>query len=221
MRPHLITREAERELSRRGQTFLGTEYVFLSERNMGETAPRSVTQLLMAWSEGDPSALDQLTPLVYEELRRLARAKLRGERPGHTLQTTGLVNEAYLRLVDQRQVRWQNRAHFLAIAAQMMRRILVDHARRKQYQKRRGGAIQVTLSEAEAIGDERAPDLVALDEALAELAEMDPRRARVVELKFFGGLNIDETAEVLKVSPTTVERDWTTAKAWLYQRIKS
>ena len=188
---------------------------------MREASPRSVTQLLMAWSEGDPSALDQLTPLVYEELRRLARSKLRGERPGHTLQTTGLVNEAYLRLVDQRQVRWQNRAHFLAIAAQMMRRILVDHARRKQYQKRGGGAIQVTLSEAEAIGAERAPDLVALDEALAELAQMDPRRARVVELKFFGGLNIDETAEVLKVSPTTVERDWITAKAWLYQRLKA
>jgi RNA polymerase sigma factor (TIGR02999 family) len=190
-----------------------------SEVNRGPAV--NVTQLLVAWSEGDQTALDQLTPLVYDELRRLARAQLRNERPGHTLQTTALVNEAYLRLVDQRHVRWQNRAHFLAISAQLMRRILVDYARRRKFQKRGGGAVQVTLGEAEAISDQRAPDLVALDEALAELAQMDPRRARVVELKFFGGLNIDETAGVLKISPTTVERDWTTAKAWLYQRINS
>jgi RNA polymerase sigma-70 factor (ECF subfamily) len=179
----------------------------------------SVTQLLVAWSDGDQAALDQLMPLVQQELRRLARSYMRGERRGHTLQTTALVNEAYLRLVDQKHVRWQNRAHFLAIAAQLMRRILVDYARRRQYQKRGGDALQVSLAEAESLSDEHSPDLVALDEALVSLAEIDPRRSRVVELRFFGGLNIEETAEILKVSPTTVERDWITAKAWLYQRI--
>jgi RNA polymerase sigma-70 factor, ECF subfamily len=178
-----------------------------------------VTQLLTAWTDGDQAALDQLVPLIHEELRRLARNYMRGERVGHTLQTTALVNEAYMRLVDQKHVRWQNRAHFLAIAAQLMRRILVDYARRRQYQKRGAGALQVSLAEVELLSDERTPDLVALDEALIDLAEIDPRRSRVVELKFFGGLNIEETAEILKVSPTTVERDWTTAKAWLYQRI--
>jgi RNA polymerase sigma-70 factor (ECF subfamily) len=183
------------------------------------TKTDSVTQLLVAWSDGDQAALDQLVPLVHEELRRLARSYMRGERSGHTLQTTALVNEAYLRLIDQKHVRWQNRAHFLAIAAQLMRRILVDYARRRQYQKRGAGAMQVSLAEAEALADERSPDLVALDEALLGLAEIDPRRSRVVELRFFGGLNIEETAEILKVSPTTVERDWTTAKAWLYQRM--
>ncbi|HEX9422922.1 MAG TPA: sigma-70 family RNA polymerase sigma factor [Pyrinomonadaceae bacterium] len=186
---------------------------------MSNVTPKSVTQLLVAWSDGDQSALDQLVPLVHGELRRLARSYMRGERHGHTLQTTALVNEAYLRLVDQKNVRWQNRAHFLAIAAQLMRRILVDYARRRQYRKRGGGALQVSLAAAESLSDERTPDLVALDEALVSLAEMDPRRSQVVELRFFGGLNIEETAEILKVSPTTVERDWTTAKAWLYQRI--
>jgi len=186
---------------------------------MSDARPKSVTQLLVAWSDGDQSALDQLVPLVHEELRRLARSYMRSERPGHTLQTTALINEAYLRLVDQKNVRWQNRAHFLAIAAQLMRRILVDHARRRQYWKRGGGALQVSLANAEALSDERTPDLVALDEALLALAEIDPRRSRVVELRFFGGLNIEETAEVLQISPTTVERDWTTAKAWLYQRV--
>jgi RNA polymerase sigma-70 factor (ECF subfamily) len=186
---------------------------------MSTTSTENVTQLLAAWSGGDQAALDQLVPLVHEELRRIARAHMRWERQAHTLQTTALVNEAYLRLVDQRKVRWQNRAHFFAIAAQLMRRILVDYARGRQYQKRGGGALQVSLAEAESLSNERSPDLVALDEALADLAEIDPRRSRVVELKFFGGLNIEETAEVLKVSPTTVERDWTIAKAWLYQRI--
>ena len=186
---------------------------------MSNVTPKSVTQLLVAWSDGDQSALDQLVPLVHGELRRLARSYMRGERHGHTLQTTALINEAYLRLVDQKNVRWQNRAHFLAIAAQLMRRILVDYARRRQYRKRGGGALQVSLAAAESLSDERTPDLVALDEALVSLAEMDPRRSQVVELRFFGGLNIEETAEILKVSPTTVERDWTTAKAWLYQRI--
>jgi RNA polymerase sigma-70 factor (ECF subfamily) len=186
---------------------------------MSNATPKSVTQLLVAWSDGDQSALDQLVPLVHGELRRLARSYMRGERRGHTLQTTALVNEAYLKLVDQKHVRWQNRAHFLAIAAQLMRRILVDYARRRQYRKRGGDALQVSLADAELLSDERTPDLMALDEALVSLAEIDPRRSQVVELRFFGGLNIEETAEILKVSPTTVERDWTTAKAWLYQMI--
>src|SRR5690349_19821702 len=154
----------------------------------------SITQLLVAWSQGDRAALDQLVPLVNTELRRLARSYLRGERQNHTLQTTALVNEAYLRLVDQKHVRWQNRAHFLAIAAQLMRRILVDYARRRQYQKRGGGALQITLAEVESLPTERAPDLIALDEALSELGRMDPRRSQVVELRFFGGLSIPETA---------------------------
>lgn len=182
---------------------------------MGDRAQKSVTQLLAAWGDGDQAALDQLVPMVYEELRRLARSYMRRERQNHTLQTTALVNEAYLRLVDQKHMRWQNRAHFFAISAQLMRRILVDYARRRGYQKRGGGALQVTLAGAESLTDERTPDLVALDEALSSLAEIDPRRSQVVELRFFGGLSIEETAEVLKLSPTTVERDWTIAKAWL------
>jgi RNA polymerase sigma factor (TIGR02999 family) len=186
---------------------------------MNDATPKSITQLLVAWGDGDHAALEQLVPLVYAELRRLARSHLRGERREHTLQTTALVNEAYLRLVEQKQVRWQNRAHFLAIAATQMRRILVDYARRRQYQKRGGGAPQVTLAEAEPLSDERAPDLVALDEALQSLAEVDPRRSQVVELKFFGGLSIEETAGVLGVSTTTVERDWTIAKAWLHKTL--
>ena len=187
---------------------------------MDDAKQESVTQMLAAWAGGDQTALEQLTPLVYEELRRLARQRMRRERPGHTLQTTALANEAYLRLVDQTQVRWQNRAHFFAIAAQQMRRILVDYARRRLYQKRGGGALQVTLAEAEGLTDEHTPDLVALDEALRSLAEVDTRRAQVVELKFFGGLTNEETAEVLKVSTGTVERDWTIAKAWLHKTLK-
>jgi len=181
----------------------------------------NVSQLLIEWGNGDQAALDQLMPLVHEELRRLARRALRRERQNHTLQTTALVNEAYLRLVDQKQVRWQNRAHFMAIAAQLMRRILVDYARRRQYQKRGGGALQVTLADAELLADERQPDLVALDEALRSLTEIDPRRSQVVELRFFGGLSIEETAEVLKISPTTVERDWVVARAWLHKTVMS
>ena len=186
---------------------------------MAEATQKSITQLLVAWSEGDRAALDALVPLVHSELRRIARNYRRGERKGHTLQTTALINEAYVRLVDQKHVRWQNRAHFLAIASQLMRRILVDYARRRQYQKRGGGAIQVTLSDAAQVSSERPPDLVALDEALTSLAQIDERRSRVVELKFFGGLSIEETAEVLKVSTTTVERDWTIAKAWLHKTL--
>ena len=180
---------------------------------------KSITQLLVAWSNGDRAALDELVPLVHLELRRIARNYMRGERKDHTLQTTGLINEAYVRLVDQKHVRWQNRAHFLAIASELMRRILVDYARRRLYQKRGAGALQVTLGDAETIPVERTPDLVALDEALTSLAKIDERRSRVVELKFFGGLSIEETAEVLKVSPTTVERDWTIAKAWLHKTL--
>ena len=187
---------------------------------MDEADALRVTQLLAAWGEGDRAALDQLTPLVHGELRRLARQYMSRERRGHTLQTTALVNEAYLRLVEQRQARWQNRAHFFAIAAQQMRRILVDYARRRLYQKRGGGALQVSLAEAESLPDGRGPDLVALDEALNSLAEFDPRRSRVVELKFFAGLTNRETAEVLKVSTETVERDWTIARAWLRKTLK-
>ena len=188
---------------------------------MPAVTEKSITQLLVAWSEGDRAALDELIPLVHNELRRIARNYMRGERKGHTLQTTALINEAYVRLVDQKDVKWQNRAHFMAIASEMMRRILVDYARRRQYQKRGAGAVQVTLSDAAEISNQRSPDLVALDEALTSLAEIDPRRSRVVELRFFGGLSIEETAEVLKVSTTTVERDWTIAKAWLHKTVMS
>ena len=186
---------------------------------MTKATQKSITQLLVAWSDGDRAALDELVPLVHSELRRIARNYMRGERKGHTLQTTALVNEAYVRLVDQKQVRWQNRAHFLAIASELMRRILVDYARRRQSQKRGADALQVTLGDAETLPWERTPDLVALDEALTSFAKIDERRCRVVELKFFGGLSIEETAEVLKVSPTTVERDWTIAKAWLHKTL--
>jgi RNA polymerase sigma factor (TIGR02999 family) len=188
---------------------------------MTAATQKSITQLLVAWSEGDRAALDELVPRVHSELRRIARNYMRGERKRHTLQTTALINEAYVRLVDQKHVKWQNRAHFLAIASELMRRILVDYARRHQSHKRGAGAVQVTLSEAAEVSNQRTPDLVALDEALTSLAEIDPRRSRVVELRFFGGLSIEETAEVLKVSDTTVERDWTIAKAWLHKTLKS
>ena len=188
---------------------------------MTAATQKSITQLLVAWSDGDRAALDELVPLVHSELGRIARNYMRGERKGHTLQTTALINEAYVRLVDQKHVKWQNRPHFLAIASELMRRILVDYARRRQSQKRGDGAIQVTLSEAAEVSNQLTPDLVALDEALTSLAAVDPRRSRVVELRFFGGLSIEETAEVLKVSDTTVERDWTIAKAWLHKTLKS
>ncbi len=177
--------------------------------------PHELTQLLVAWSDGDKAALDKLTPLVYEELRRLAHQYMSQERPGHTLQTSALVNEAYLRLIDQKDVHWQNRAHFFGIAAQMMRRILVDHARQRRYAKRGGDARRVSLDEAMIVSNERAADVVALDDALKSLAEIDPRKSQIVELRFFGGLSIEETAEVLKVSPGTIMREWTLAKAWL------
>jgi RNA polymerase sigma factor (TIGR02999 family) len=178
-------------------------------------SPNEVTQLLMEWSSGNESALEKLMPLVYEELHRLAHRYMGRERPGHTLQTSGLVNEAYLRLIDQSQVHWQNREQFFGIAAQMMRRILVDYARSRRYAKHGGGARQVSLDEARFLSPERAADVVALDEALNELAAFDQRKSQIVELRFFGGLSIEEAAEVLSVSPGTVMRDWTLAKAWL------
>jgi RNA polymerase sigma factor (TIGR02999 family) len=183
--------------------------------------PQDVSRLLIAWSNGDEAAIELLMPLVYEELRRLAHRHLGRERAGHTLQTTALVHEAYLRLVDQRDVRWQNRAHFFAVAAQMMRRILVDYARSRRFAKRGGGAQQVSLDEALLVSHEHAADVVALDEALNALAEIDERKSRMVELRFFGGLSIEEeTAEVLGVSPGTVMRDWTLAKAWLQRELR-
>ena len=182
-------------------------------------ASRRVTELLVAWSGGDESALEALMPLVHAELRRLARRQMRRERDGHTLQTTALVNEAYLRLVDLSRIRWQDRAHFFAMSARLMRRILVDHARSRQYVKRGGGAWRVTFDEALVASAEPAADLVALDEALQVLARVDARKSHVVELRYFGGLSVDETAEALHVSPETVMRDWRLAKAWLLREI--
>ena len=180
---------------------------------------KEITQLLAAWSDGDRSALEELAPLVHEELRRLAHHYMRGERPGHILQTSALVNEAYLRLIDWKNVRWQNRAHFFAVAAQFMRRILVDLARERRFQKRGGGVLPVSLSEAAGFALEREADLVALDEALAALAEMDERKGKVVELRFFGGMSVEEVADVLKVSKETVMRDWRLAKVWLLREL--
>jgi RNA polymerase sigma-70 factor (ECF subfamily) len=175
----------------------------------------------VAWREGDEAALDALVPLVYAELRRIAKRCIAGERVGQTLQATALVNEAYLRLVDVRQVNWQNRAHFLAMSARLMRRILVDVARSKRYQKRGGGAIKVTLDDELVAAVERGHDLVALDDALEALATVDERKARVIELRFFGGLSVEETATVLKVSVDTVMRDWKLAKVWLLRELRS
>ena len=179
-----------------------------------------VTQLLVRWEGGDRAALDALMPLVEQELRQLARSYLRRERGGHTLQPTALVNEAYLKLVDQRDARWQSRAHFYGVAAQLMRRILVDHARARHAQKRGGPQYAVTLSEADRVSSQPALDILAVHEALEELAALDPQQARVVELKFFGGLTIEETAEALNVSHATVERDWKAARAWLRRKLE-
>ena len=178
-----------------------------------------VTELLLAWSEGDRSALEKLMPLVYNELHRLAHRYMGRERAGHTLQTTALVNEAFLRLIDLSNVRWQNRAHFFAVSAQMMRRILVDIARSRQYLKRGGGARQVTLDEAQVGAVDKSMNLVALDDALKALAAIDPRKSKVVEMRFFGGLSVEETAEVLQVSADTVTRDWKMAKVWLLREL--
>ena len=173
----------------------------------------------MAWGQGDDAALDRLVPLVHAELRRIAGRCMAGQRRGHSLQATALVNEAYMRLIDVQQVKWQDRAHFLAMAARLMRRILVDYARSKGYQKRGGGAIKVTFDELALAGPEPALNLVALDDALEELAKIDERKSRVVELRFFGGLSVEETASALKVSVDTVMRDWKVAKAWLLREL--
>jgi RNA polymerase sigma factor (TIGR02999 family) len=186
---------------------------------MAPDPPREITELLLAWSSGEQEALDRLIPLVYEELHRLAHRYMRGERPGHTLQSTALVHEAYQRLIDSRGVRWQNRAHFFAVSAQLMRRILVDFARSRQYLKRGGEACHLSLDEALTVSREASSDLVALDDALIALAATDSRKCRVVELRFFGGLTVKETAEVLKVSTETVTRDWRLAKVWLLRAL--
>ncbi len=178
-----------------------------------------ITQLLAEWSDGNQSALDELYPLVYDELHRLARRYMSRERKGHTLQTTALINEAYVRLVGQRNVHWANRSHFFAISAQIMRRILIDHARSHAYAKRGGGAQQISLDEAATVVSGKASELLRLDEALKSLAEMDPRRSHVVELRYFGGLSNEEIAGVLKVSENTVTRDWNMARAWLHQQL--
>lgn len=182
-------------------------------------SPKEVTQLLLDWSNGNQAALDRLTPLVYEELHRLAHQHMSRERRDHTLQTSALVNEAYLRLIDQRNVHWQNRSHFFSIASRLMRRILVDHARAHTPAKRGGGALQVSLDEAAFVSQERASELVALDDALTSLAAIDQRKCQVVELRFFGGMSVEETATALGVSPITIKRDWSTAKAWLHRAI--
>jgi RNA polymerase sigma factor (TIGR02999 family) len=179
-----------------------------------------VTQLLRAWSDGDESALEQLVPLVEAELRRLARGYMGRERKGHTLQATALVNEAFLRLTDARRVRWQDRAHFLGISARLMRRVLVDHARSRGYQKRGGAAHRVTLTEALAVTPGPPLDLIALDRALEALAIVDARKAKVIDLRFFGGLSVQETAEVLHVSTDTIKRDWRLAKLWLLRELE-
>jgi len=184
----------------------------------GKLGTDDVSTLLRAWSDGDQSALERLTPVVYEELRRLAHRYMKGERSGHSLQTTALVNEAYMRLVDFDRMQWQDRAHFFAVSAQVMRRILVDQARRQNI-KRGAGVPHVSLEDVALVGGDRTADLVALDDALNAHARLDPRKVQIIEMRFFGGLSIEETAEVLKVSPATVRRDWSIAKLWLYREL--
>lgn len=184
-------------------------------------SPDEVTKLLLEWSDGNEAALEKLTPLVYEELHRLAHRHMRRERPGHTLQTTALLNEAFVHLIDQQSVHWQSRAQFLAIASRLMRRILVDHARAHNRDKRGGGALQVSLEEAAFVSQERATELIALDDALSGLEVFDQRKTQVVELRFFGGMSTEEIAGILHVSEITVMRDWSTAKAWLYRALET
>jgi len=186
---------------------------------VSELSSQNVTKLLVQWSKGDQAALEALVPLVYDELRRVARYYLKQEKQNHTLSSKALVHEAYLRLVNQKDVTWQSRAHFFGVAAQMMRRILVDHARRHGYAKRGGGALTLALDDAVATPQRREVDLVALDDALDTLAKLDERQSRMVELRFFGGLSIEETSEVLGVSTPTVKREWASARAWLYREI--
>jgi RNA polymerase sigma factor (TIGR02999 family) len=186
---------------------------------MTTVSQREITRLLADWAGGDRDALDRLAPLVHAELRRIARRQMGGERQGHTLQATALVNEAYLRLAGQEGFEWKDRAHFYAVCAQVMRHVLIDHARAHARDKRGGGALHVSLDEAAVMSAESASELVALDEALRELEEVDPQKGRVVELRYFAGLSIEETAEVLGISPTTVRREWRRAKAWLYRAL--
>jgi RNA polymerase sigma factor (TIGR02999 family) len=187
---------------------------------MNKPPPNEITERLIAWGAGDRAALDQLLPVVYQELRRMAGNYLRQENPGHTLQPTALVHEAWLRLIDQARVDWRNRAQFFGVAAQMMRRILVDHAKAKHREKRGGDAVKLSLDDVINLSGERAADLLALDDALDELTRVDERKSRVVELRYFGGFTIEEIAQILEVSPETVMRDWKLAKAWLYQQIR-
>lgn len=183
--------------------------------------PADVTELLLAWNKGDRRALDDMMPVVYDELRRLARRQMRLEPPDHTLQATVLVNEAYLRLIDQKRVNWQNRAHFFGAAAQIIRRVLVDHARARKRLKRGGDAVKVSLLDGIGSAPAAEFDVVALDHALSTLAKLDPQQERIIELRFFAGLSIEETAAVLNISPATVKRDWATAKAWLHREMTS
>jgi len=185
------------------------------------TSSDVITDLLIQWREGDTAALDRLIPLVYQELRRIASFYLRRKRPGDSLQTSALINEAYLRLADHKNMRWQNRGHFFAVAAQAMRRILVDHARARNAGKRHGGSVKVSLDQAADMSRQLGPEIIALDDALKELAVFDPRKSRIVELRYFGGLSVDETAEVLEVSPITVKREWRAAKLWLLRELSS
>jgi RNA polymerase sigma-70 factor, ECF subfamily len=187
---------------------------------MTTPSPKELTQLLVDWSNGDQEAINILMPLVYEELRRLARNYMRRERPGHSLQTSALINEVYLRLIDQKNISWKNRAHFFGISARLMRQILVDHARSHKYAKRGGDMLKVPLDEAADIGEKRASDIVALDDALKSLAVIDEQQCHIVELRFFGGLTIEETAEVLGLSHATIEREWSMARAWLRREMK-
>lgn len=185
------------------------------------SSSETITELLIQWREGDKAALDRLIPLVYKELRRIASYNLRRRRPGDSLQTSALINEAYLRLADHRNMHWQNRAHFFAVAAQAMRRILVDHARARYAAKREGGLLKVSLDQAADVGQQRSAELIALDDALKELAVFDARKSRIVELRYFGGLSVEETADVLEVSPVTVKREWRAAKLWLLRAMSS
>jgi RNA polymerase sigma factor (TIGR02999 family) len=184
-----------------------------------DSQPQEVTRLLIDWSNGDQGALNRLMPLVYDELRKMAKRYMARQKPGHTLQTTALINEAFIKLVGQKDKHWQNRAHFFGVAAQAMRHLLVDYARSRQYEKRGGGSPVLSLDEALTVSRERTSELVALDDALKELAKLDERKSKVVELRFFGGLSVEETAQVLKVSEVTVMRDWSMAKSWLHREL--
>jgi RNA polymerase sigma factor (TIGR02999 family) len=187
---------------------------------MPQPSSEEITQLLLAWGDGDKSALERLMPLVYEEMRKIARRYMNRQRPGHTLQTTALVNEAYLRLIDSNKVQWQNRAHFFAISAQLMRRILVDFARTRFNLKHGGHVPQVSLDEAMVVASQRSVDLIALDDALKTLASFDPRQSQIVELRYFGGLTEEEVGEVVKTSTRTVRREWAQARAWLFRELE-